>query len=72
MNEDQKLEMQTAVELIAFEMADVKKRLLSLERSTRHEDVRKRVFRTAVVFGIMATLAMQYWGFTQILHRLGP
>jgi hypothetical protein len=71
MTPNQILEIQNAVERMAFELHDVQSRVLHLEVSARHEDTRKRIFRTIVIMGIAAVLAMQWWGFSEILTRLG-
>ena len=71
MTPDQNIELQSTVERIAFEIQDMRARLLYLELNDKIEDTRKRIFRTAVIAGIAAMLAMQWWGFSQILAALG-
>jgi Na+/H+ antiporter NhaC len=71
MTPDQATELQQHVERQAFDMLDIIERLSKLERHQAQEDLRKRLYRGFTIGGIMILMAMQWWGFTEILHHMG-
>ncbi len=52
MDPEQTVEMQQALENVCFEVSEIQKRM-------RHEDVRKRIFRTLVIICLMIIIALQ-------------
>ena len=67
---EQATDLQRHVEKHAFDMLDIIERLSKLERRQVQEDLRKRLYRGFTISGIMILMAMQWWGFTEILRHL--
>jgi hypothetical protein len=67
---DQATEMQQAVELASYDIKRLSAEIKELERRMDNEDVRKRLFRMAMITGLMVMMSMNYWGFSTVIQIL--
>ena len=67
---DQATEMQQAVELASYDIQRLSAEIKELERRMDNEDVRKRLFRMAMITGLMVMMSMNYWGFSTVIQIL--
>jgi hypothetical protein len=70
MTPGQTADMQATVESQAFEIQRITAKLREFEAHQNQEDLRKRLYRAFTIGGIMAILAMQWWGVAEILQHL--
>ena len=67
---EQATEMQQATELASYDIKRLTAEIRELERRMDNEDMRKRLFRMAMITGLMVMMAMNYWGFSTVIQIL--